>query len=370
MAPEKQNLLWNDTNYRRDIIGSLEDGIYVMAANNEGFNATELFLVQGAADPKILYHLPINTGWFYGLTGTMRAESDTGIVGFIARHSGTGAYRLYNVWRQGGTLGFHYVDIEGGVEPIRLCVSGDGNFFVLQCTSGANTYVRFYWAGGNLSSECTVISDDKSTGYLAGATGWNRFIWVNTSNASFWYYITGVLGFWDTTLVEDPYLRTTRATYSYDLSSVVGTVVFASVNSHWDWGGTIGAAPTGGHGTTNGVIAPGNLGANWYYTGGTAIFTGSNWVVDFGADFGGASGSAYVTAGSEGFPWLPGGSTQVIQVDNSDRNGGRIELRDETGAVLSYVTAPDPFLRGGGMWVGSGVNTLTYLLAQAGVVGG
>jgi hypothetical protein len=363
--PERQSLMWHSESHLYNIIGSVSDGLYVLAKNDASTASTMLFLFSGSTDPQILFQIPLRGGWYYEGLRSLRGESGTGVVGFIARHSGTGAYRIYRVFHSGSTISFASSDIpsEHG-QPISMCASTDGGAFFVQFSSGPAILVRRYDATSVASTDVCTVSEDstRSYGYLAGSPSLNQFIWVNKSSPSILYYITGVLV--SSGVVDTP-LRHSYATYSYDLSEVVGTVILASVNSRWSYGGIIGSGPTDGYGTTNGIVAPGNLGADVLGTGGTAYFTGYNWEVSFGADFGGALSSAYFTADWSGAGWNPDSSFQWVEVSNGDQNGGHIELRSPDGLVLSYVVADDPFLRGGGEWVGSGSGSITYLLSLA-----
>jgi hypothetical protein len=358
-TPEKQPFLFStyDTIYGDHIVGSVADNLFVVERNGTG--STELALYQVGSPPTQMQVVTLPAAvWYYPGSLNYRQENDSGAVAFIALDLTSNAFYLCNVSLVGGLLDLHMTVISGSIAC--MVVSGDGNEVVLQTANvGSSCDILGYTRTGILNWSCSLPQDNEHAGYLIGAPVAGKFVWANNSPSQFSVFITATV---DSNVWEG---GQDIANVSFDLSSLSGrTVALSWIQAGWYFSGTVGSAPSGGHAYVDGVQAPGNLGADYFGTGGTAYFTGSVWAVSASVDTAPVSSSTIV-ADDSGFPWIFQSASLVALIDNSGANGGRIELRNAEG-IISYVSTPDPLLTGPGQWVTTGVGRVAFVRASAG----
>ncbi len=352
--PVRQDLVWADEGMH-SIVGSLAPKLFVRVSGTTGPSSASLSIPGSSAIIQDIDEVSLIEDYIYFDNTNLVAENDSGRIGLIAfKFSDESVARVFWYTTDGSSLTQHSFPIASGI-PQALFVSGDGTEFLVQYgpIAGA-TAIHGYALDGTLNWSCSLTYDARNNGYIAGFPTAGRFIWVNTSDPTHLYAVPGLL-------VSDS-AGGDHSTFSvsYALPDLSGeTVVSNGVEVELVWGGVIGSAPEApAYAYFNGTQMEPELREAY---DATFIFGRAT----VGATLGGASPTASITAyTNNGMFWGFWGSTQRILVNNASANGGRIELRSGTGAVLSSLTTPDPLSIGRGGWVCAGEHRTVYTIRK------
>ena len=352
-TPLVQPEIWDslDSGYPWIICGSLGDAIYVVATVGSDITFA---LYQGENPPVLLSSTSAFSDHILWLT----AENGAGDVAAVVKDATTGACRVVHITRSGTTISISSFSID--YEPVQLFVSGDGaEILTVQDTTLSKT-ITGYSLSGSLHWSTVLPNDGYShSGYVAGSPSAGRFVWVNTSDATYQFIVSAGYGSTEITHGIDGY-STTDVTFALpDLTGLTVQSVVMSVTA--TWGGTIGSSPnTGGYVEFNGQGFPQDLAYEWYH--GVPLYVNANDYIPGPT----SSGTIVIHNSNIDQPWLYYSANQFINIDNSAAGGGTIELRSSTGAVLASVSGTDPLRRGNGRWITNGPGRVAYVICEDG----